>query len=73
VTVVDTVGAGDAFAGGLLAALADDGSATPGALTGAAPERIAAALRHAVLVSAMTCERPGADPPTRAELDARRG
>lgn len=72
VTVADTVGAGDAFAGGLLAALADDGLATPAALVGAPSERIAAAVRQAVLVSAMTCERPGADPPTRAELDARR-
>jgi fructokinase len=72
VVVADTVGAGDSFAGGLLAALADDTLAAPQALASATADRIEAALRQAVLVSAMTCERPGADPPTRAELDARR-
>jgi fructokinase len=73
VVVADTVGAGDSFAGGLLVALAEDKLAEPGALAAAAPDRIGAALRQAVLVSAITCERPGADPPTRAELDARPG
>jgi fructokinase len=56
----------------LLAALADDALIDPAELTNAAPDRIESALRRAVLVSAITCERPGADPPTRAELDARR-
>ncbi|HZZ96595.1 MAG TPA: carbohydrate kinase [Jatrophihabitantaceae bacterium] len=64
ITVADTVGAGDSFAAGLLAAL---GAVRPSELA----ERIPAALRQAVVVSAMTCERNGADPPTRAELDER--
>lgn len=72
VIVADTVGAGDSFAGGLLTALADDGLADSIALAAAPTDRLASALRQAVLVSAMTCERPGADPPTRAELDKRR-
>jgi fructokinase len=64
ITVADTVGAGDSFAAGLLAAL---GAVRPADL----PGHVGAALAQAVVVSAMTCERPGADPPTRAELDAR--
>jgi fructokinase len=71
ITVADTVGAGDSFAGGLLAALAADGLAAPARFADVTPKQIGAALRQAVLVSAMTCERPGADPPTRAELAAR--
>ena len=71
VIVADTVGAGDSFAGGLLTALADDGLADSIVLAAAPADRLASALRQAVLVSAMTCERAGADPPTRAELDTR--
>ena len=71
IVVADTVGAGDSFAGGLLAALADAGLATPDALRAADADGIAGAVSRAVLVSAMTCERPGADPPTHAELLAR--
>lgn len=72
VVVADTVGAGDAFAGGLLAALADAGLATPAGLRAATAAEIAAAVRMAVLVAGITCERQGADPPGRAELTARR-
>lgn len=70
ITVADTVGAGDSFAGGLLAALADSGIDSPRALESADADRIAAALTQAVVVSAITCERTGANPPTRTELDA---
>jgi fructokinase len=31
---------------------------------------LSAMLQHAVRVAAFTCTRPGAQPPTRAELDA---
>ena len=71
VVVADTVGAGDSFAGGLLAALADRDITSPDALRRAGRDVIGAALERAVAVSAMTCERRGAEPPTRAELDAR--
>jgi fructokinase len=73
VDVVDTVGAGDAFTSGLLDALATAGllgaerSAALRALTRA---QLAAAAAHAARVAAVTCSRPGADPPTRAELAA---
>lgn len=71
VTVVDTVGAGDAFTAALLAALADLGALSPETLA----TRIAAdehTLRQitgqALAAAALTCTRPGADPPTAAEL-----
>lgn len=58
IDVVDTVGAGDSFTGGLLSVLdLDDlaGSVRP-------------ALERAIEVSAITCSRAGADPPWRNEL-----
>lgn len=73
VDVVDTVGAGDSFAGGLLSALAAADLARPAELAQAVrnrDQRIAEALHTAVAVSALTCSRAGADPPTRAEADA---
>ncbi len=72
VRVADTVGAGDAFMSGLLAALHEAGLLgrdRRAALETADPEP---ALRTALLAAALTCERPGADPPTRAELVAAR-
>lgn len=73
IAVADTVGAGDAFTGGLLCALAQAGLDGPDALLAAVRSgdgRLATAVRTAVAVSAITCERPGADPPTAAELAA---
>ena len=73
VRVVDTVGAGDAFMAGLLDALsAADllGVERRDALHGIDPARLEAATRRATRVAALTCARPGADPPTRAELAA---
>ena len=72
VTVVDTVGAGDAFMSGLLSALLDlgllGGPDQRAALHAASAEVVRVALARAVLTSSITCGRPGADPPTRAEL-----
>ena len=63
---VDTVGSGDAFGGAFLARWIERG-------LGRADLADAAALREAVdlaiKVASLTCERPGADPPYRAELD----
>lgn len=63
VTVVDTIGAGDAFQAALL-----DGVAASGVPT--APERLSEVLTRCVTAAALNCTRVGADPPTRAELDA---
>lgn len=67
VEVVDTVGAGDAFGGGFLAAWLAEGRGRP-ELDDADALRSAAGF--AVVVAALACTRPGADPPTRAEVTA---
>ncbi len=64
VEVVDTIGAGDAFTAGLLADLSR-------AADGWSDDVVAAALRYAVEVAAVTCTRAGADPPYRHELSNR--
>jgi fructokinase len=71
VRVVDTVGAGDAFTAGLLAALSERdllGAARRSALGGVGRDTLGAVLAEAAHVAARTCARRGADPPTRAEL-----
>ncbi|MGH3250633.1 MAG: PfkB family carbohydrate kinase [Trebonia sp.] len=78
VTVVDTIGAGDAFGGGFLAWWTAHGLGrsdlrrdAPPADAPPAHALIGKALKVAVAAAALTCARPGADPPTRAELQAR--
>ena len=63
IELADTVGAGDAFTSGLLGALIRRALHTPQALRAADAARLAAAADDAILVSALTCERVGADPP----------
>jgi fructokinase len=70
VHVVDTVGAGDAFTAGLLTALDGSGQLTPSSLRDLDRDALVAALRFALRVAALTCARPGADPPRRAELES---
>ncbi|MGO2660601.1 PfkB family carbohydrate kinase [Mycetocola reblochoni] len=73
VDVVDTVGAGDTLMGALLDGLLTLGVSGPGAadrLTALATADIAAVLRRAAAAAAVTVSRAGAEPPTRAELDA---
>lgn len=68
VAVADTVGAGDSFSGGLLAALAERQVYSRAALLALAPDELAAVLRFAAAVSALTCTRAGANPPDHAEV-----
>jgi len=63
VRLADTIGAGDAFTAGLLGGLARRGLHTPARLNGSPDALLAEAADEAVLVSALTCERVGADPP----------
>jgi fructokinase len=65
VTVVDTIGAGDAFGGGFLAWWSAAGLGRD-ELNSAEPVR--AALRAAAQVSALTCTRSGAEPPLLSEV-----
>ena len=72
VTVADTVGAGDSLAAGLLAGLLGAGVTSRAALAALSDEHLLALVDDAALVAALNCMRVGADPPTRAELDAAR-
>jgi fructokinase len=68
VEVADTVGAGDSFTSGLLASLLGRGVRSGAALSDLGGGELAGALDDAVLASALTCRRAGADPPTLAEV-----
>jgi fructokinase len=68
VRLVDTVGAGDAFSSGLLDGLVGAGVSGPGALARLTLPTLSAVVDRAVAVSALTCERPGADPPRAGEI-----
>jgi len=98
VTVVDTIGAGDAFGGGFLAwwtahglgqsdLRGSDSPSTDSPSTDSpstdlhsadspstdlhSADQVRQALKAAVAAAALTCTRPGADPPTLAELQVR--
>jgi fructokinase len=68
VTVVDTVGAGDAFMAGLIDALARSGLVAGNRRP--AGEALRPAVERAALVAALTVARAGANPPTAAEVAA---
>jgi len=70
VEVADTVGAGDAFSAGMLAGLMERGAVSRPALEALPAHEIEATLRFAAATSALTCARPGSDPPARAEVAA---
>lgn len=68
IRLVDTIGAGDAFTSGLLGGLVRRGLHTPALLSQCPDGLLTEAVDEAVLVSALTCERVGADPPFAAAL-----
>jgi fructokinase len=73
IDLVDTVGAGDSFTSGLLDGLrrADlIGGARREALAAIDESSLVSVLDEAALVAAITCSRPGANPPTKAEVEA---
>lgn len=70
VLVSDTVGAGDSFTSGLLAWLAEAGRLEREAIRGVTEDELHAALRFANTAASITCTRPGAQPPNRAEMRA---
>ena len=71
-TVVDTIGAGDAFTAGLVTGLVRRRLHRKRQLAEIAEGSLADIVDEAVLVSAITCERQGADPPRLDELLERR-
>jgi len=68
VTVADTVGAGDTFNAGILAALRDDGLLAKEALAKLSRAQLEKAMAFAIRISAITVSRPGANPPRRHEI-----
>jgi fructokinase len=69
--VVDAVGAGDAFTAGVLVGLAERGALTRDALRALDLQAWRDVLAFASVTAALTCERSGAEPPTRSEVEAR--
>jgi fructokinase len=67
VVVVDTVGAGDAFGGGFLAEWIAQGRGREELRD---HDALAQAAAFAIRVAVITVQRPGADPPTRSEVEA---
>jgi fructokinase len=71
VSVVDTVGAGDTVTAALLVGLGDVGALGAGGdIAGLDDVAIRGILERAAAAAAITCSREGAQPPTRAEVDA---
>ena len=70
VEVADTIGAGDTFNAGVLAALDRAGVLTREGIQRLTPEAIAAALALGTRAAAITVSRPGANPPWAHELAA---
>ena len=70
VAIVDTIGAGDSFQAGLLVALRAMGGIAAGPLAGLSADTLKRALAFAAACAAITCARPGADPPRLSEIDA---
>jgi fructokinase len=68
--VVDTIGAGDSFQAALLFALQAMGRSGTASLAKTSADELHRALSFAVRCAAITCSRPGADPPRRAEIAA---
>jgi len=74
VAVADTVGAGDTVSAALLVGLGDLGAlGTGGDIATLSDTDIAMILDRAAAAAAITCSREGAQPPTRAEVDASLG
>jgi fructokinase len=68
VKVADTVGAGDTFTAGLLTALRAMKLLNKKKLAAPAADDLALALAFAAKAAAITCSRPGANPPWAREL-----
>ena len=69
VVIADTVGAGDTFTAGFLATLLKDGNLTKKALAAIREDDVRHAADFAARAAAVTCTRPGANPPWAREME----
>ncbi len=69
VVVADTVGAGDTFTAGLLATLYKDGNLTKENIANISENDLRHAADFAARAAAVTCSRPGANPPWAKEME----
>lgn len=69
VAVADTVGAGDTFTAGLLATLLNEGHLSKKALAVIREDDLRFAVDFAARAAAITCTRPGANPPWAKEME----
>ncbi|MFM1905602.1 MAG: hypothetical protein RIT32_398 [Actinomycetota bacterium] len=70
VSVIDTVGAGDTFSAGLISKLAASDLIQRNQLQNASAAQLQSALEFAVAASALSCTKPGAQSPTKAEVES---
>ena len=68
ITVADTVGAGDTFNAGFLASLDRAGLLTKSSVAALSDDALRDALTLGARAAAITCSRPGANPPWAHEL-----
>ena len=66
----DNVGAGDTLMAGILTWLKDNGALSPDKLGALSAEQLRQMLWFGAVAAGMNCSRIGANPPTRAEVDA---
>lgn len=70
VAVADTVGAGDTVTAALLAGFSGECGPDSAARLARLPrDQVRAVVAHATAAAAITCSRPGADPPTATEVE----
>lgn len=70
VNVIDTVGAGDSFNGGMLTSLAEANVLSRTALESLDSSDLISVLRFAAAVAALNCTQQGANPPSRSQVEA---
>jgi fructokinase len=66
----DNVGAGDTLMAGILTWLSDHEALTPGGLAALDAAALKQMLWFGAVAAGINCSRVGANPPTRAEVDA---
>ena len=72
ISVVDTIGAGDSFAAGLIGSIMERGLHSPALLATCPVAVLSMIVDDAILVASLNCQRQGNDPPTVGDLESAR-